>query len=161
MNPLCIQVFPFDFYVKSLCTHNAKGKWLSRGNEGIEEFFKQYRYTPRILVPYLHTKRLTPTVHLQSDLLLLSNSSGVSGPYSSSSPACLDEVRLCLEAEKKELQKGQKSSSLTNINQKAKTAANRRRSLPGTPTHGRNGWVWTALLYFGNLCLFTLLLRVR
>ncbi|KAG7241695.1 hypothetical protein INR49_025160 [Caranx melampygus] len=63
------------------------------------------------------------------------NSSGVSGPYSSSSPACLDEVRLCLEAEKKALQ-GQKSSSLTNINQKAKTAANRRRSLPGTPTHG-------------------------
>lgn len=62
----------------------------------------------------------------------------MSGLYSSSSPACLDEVRLRLEAEKKELQ-GQKSSSLTNINQKAKTAANRRRSLPGTPTRGRNG----------------------
>ncbi|GLD59059.1 alsin-like isoform X3 [Lates japonicus] len=62
------------------------------------------------------------------------NNSGVSGPYSSS-PVCLEEVRLCLETEKKALQ-GQKSSSLTNINQKGNTAANRRRSLPGTPTHG-------------------------
>uniref|UniRef100_A0A4W6DJM0 Alsin Rho guanine nucleotide exchange factor ALS2 n=1 Tax=Lates calcarifer TaxID=8187 RepID=A0A4W6DJM0_LATCA len=60
--------------------------------------------------------------------------SGVSGPYSSS-PVCLEEVRLCLETEKKALQ-GQKSSSLTNINQKGNTAVNRRRSLPGTPTHG-------------------------
>ncbi|XP_018537544.1 alsin isoform X2 [Lates calcarifer] len=62
------------------------------------------------------------------------NNSGVSGPYSSS-PVCLEEVRLCLETEKKALQ-GQKSSSLTNINQKGNTAVNRRRSLPGTPTHG-------------------------
>ncbi|XP_069388473.1 alsin-like isoform X5 [Paralichthys olivaceus] len=66
--------------------------------------------------------------------LLISSNSGVSGPYSSS-PVCLEEVRLCLEAEKKALQ-GQKSSSLTNIHQKGKTAGNRRRSLPGTPTHG-------------------------
>ncbi|XP_040003965.1 alsin-like isoform X1 [Xiphias gladius] len=65
------------------------------------------------------------------------NNSGVSGPYSSS-PVCLEEVQLCLEAENKALQE-QKSSSLTNINQKGKTAINRRRSLPGTPTHGRNG----------------------
>ncbi|XP_059199040.1 alsin-like isoform X2 [Centropristis striata] len=61
---------------------------------------------------------------------------GVAVQYSSS-PVCLDEVRLCLEAEKQTLQ-GQKSSSLTNINQKGKAAAaaTRRRSLPGTPTRG-------------------------
>uniref|UniRef100_A0A3P8SXH2 Alsin Rho guanine nucleotide exchange factor ALS2 n=1 Tax=Amphiprion percula TaxID=161767 RepID=A0A3P8SXH2_AMPPE len=67
------------------------------------------------------------------DLLSYSNS-GPSGPYSSS-PVCLEEVRLCLEKEKQSLQ-GQKSSSLTNIHQKGKSAASRRRSLPGTPTHG-------------------------
>ncbi|XP_072253374.1 alsin-like isoform X2 [Leuresthes tenuis] len=60
--------------------------------------------------------------------------SGPSGPYSSS-PVCLEEVRLCLEKERQAL-RGQKSSSLTNIHQKGKTAASRRRSLPGTPTHG-------------------------
>ncbi|XP_040913014.1 alsin-like isoform X2 [Toxotes jaculatrix] len=70
-----------------------------------------------------------PTIKSQA-----TNNSGVSGPYSSS-PVCLEEVRLCLEAEKKALQ-GQKSSSLTNIHQKGKTAPNRRLSLPGTPTHG-------------------------
>ncbi|XP_029386082.1 alsin-like [Echeneis naucrates] len=78
------------------------------------------------------------TSSYRDDSLVKSQStinSGVFGPYSSSSPVCLEEVRLRLEAEKKELQ-WQKSSSLTNINQKAKTAANRRRSLPGTPTHG-------------------------
>ncbi|XP_049905725.1 alsin-like isoform X1 [Epinephelus moara] len=53
----------------------------------------------------------------------------------SSSPVCLDEVRLCVEAEKQTLQ-GQKSSSLTNINQKGKAATSRRRSLPGTPSRG-------------------------
>uniref|UniRef100_A0A3B4ZP77 Alsin Rho guanine nucleotide exchange factor ALS2 a n=1 Tax=Stegastes partitus TaxID=144197 RepID=A0A3B4ZP77_9TELE len=67
------------------------------------------------------------------------NNSAPSGPYSSS-PVCLEEVRLCLEKEKQALQ-GQKSSSLTNIHQKGKAAASRRRSLPGTPTHGRNGQV--------------------
>ncbi|XP_070694071.1 alsin-like [Pempheris klunzingeri] len=66
--------------------------------------------------------------------LLTSSNSGVAVPYSSS-PVCLEEIRLCLEAEKQTLQ-GQKSSSLTNINQKGKAAANRRRSLPGTPTRG-------------------------
>lgn len=60
----------------------------------------------------------------------------------SSSPVCLEEVRLCLEAEKQALQ-GQKSISLTNINQKGTPAASRRRSLPGTPTRGRNGRVLT------------------
>ncbi|XP_035532247.1 alsin-like isoform X3 [Morone saxatilis] len=65
------------------------------------------------------------------------NNSGVALPYSSS-PVCLEDVRLCLEAENKALQ-GQKSSSLTNINQKGIVAANRRLSLPGTPTRGRNG----------------------
>ncbi|XP_030614260.1 alsin-like isoform X3 [Archocentrus centrarchus] len=69
-----------------------------------------------------NTKRQTP------------NNSGMSGSHSSS-PVCLDEVRLCLEKEKSALQ-GLKSSSLTNIHQKGKTAASRRRSLPGTPTHG-------------------------
>ncbi|KAM7407669.1 hypothetical protein PAMA_003415 [Pampus argenteus] len=63
------------------------------------------------------------------------NSGGVAGIYSSSSPVCLEEVRLRLEKEKHTLQ-GQKSSSLTDINQKGKTGANRRCSLPGTPTHG-------------------------
>ncbi|XP_026151072.1 alsin-like isoform X2 [Mastacembelus armatus] len=61
---------------------------------------------------------------------------GMSGPYSFS-PGCL-EVRLSQEAEKMGLQ-GLKSSSLTNLNQKGQTATNRRRSLPGTPTHGRTG----------------------
>ncbi|KAG7502317.1 alsin-like isoform X2 [Solea senegalensis] len=62
------------------------------------------------------------------------STSNNSGPYSSS-PVCLDDVHLCLKAEKTALQ-GQKSSSLTNICQKGKKAGNRRRSLPGTPTHG-------------------------
>lgn len=57
-------------------------------------------------------------------------------PYSSS-PLCLEDVRLCLEAEQQALQ-GKKSSSLSNINQRGKPAASRRRSLPGTPTRGRN-----------------------
>uniref|UniRef100_A0AAQ4QXW3 Alsin Rho guanine nucleotide exchange factor ALS2 a n=1 Tax=Gasterosteus aculeatus aculeatus TaxID=481459 RepID=A0AAQ4QXW3_GASAC len=64
-------------------------------------------------------------------------SNGVAAPYSSSVPVCLEEVRLCLAAEKRAL-RGPKSTSLTNINQKGKAAANRRRSLPGTPTQGRN-----------------------
>ncbi|KAM9343957.1 alsin-like [Pholidichthys leucotaenia] len=63
------------------------------------------------------------------------NNSGLSWSYSSSSPACLEEVRLCLEKEKKSLL-SQKSSSLTNIHQKARAAASRRGSHPGTPTHG-------------------------
>ncbi|KAI3356099.1 hypothetical protein L3Q82_017364, partial [Scortum barcoo] len=75
--------------------------------------------------------------------LLTSSYKGDSTPQSqtnngvaySSSPVCLEEVRLCLEAEKQTLQ-AQKSSSLTNIDQKEKAAANRRRSLPGTPTRG-------------------------
>ncbi|XP_034741033.1 alsin-like isoform X3 [Etheostoma cragini] len=62
------------------------------------------------------------------------NNNGVAVPYSSS-PVCLEEVRLCLEAEKQTLQ-GQKSSSLTNINQKGRAATNRRSSLPGIPTRG-------------------------
>uniref|UniRef100_A0A8P4G5H2 Alsin n=1 Tax=Dicentrarchus labrax TaxID=13489 RepID=A0A8P4G5H2_DICLA len=73
--------------------------------------------------------------HRQCVYPLISHSnSGVAVPYSSS-PVCLEDVRLCLEAENKALQ-GQKSSSLTNINQKGRVAANRRRSLPGTPTRG-------------------------
>lgn len=59
----------------------------------------------------------------------------------SSSPVCLEDVRLSLEAEKKQALQGQKSSSLTNINQRGKASTNRRRSLPGTPTRGRNGLV--------------------
>ncbi|XP_076603108.1 alsin-like isoform X2 [Chaetodon auriga] len=62
------------------------------------------------------------------------NNSGVAVPLSSS-PVCLEDVRLCLEAEERALQ-GKKSSSLTNINQRGNAAANRRRSLPGTPTRG-------------------------
>uniref|UniRef100_A0A3Q2ZTX7 Alsin Rho guanine nucleotide exchange factor ALS2 a n=1 Tax=Kryptolebias marmoratus TaxID=37003 RepID=A0A3Q2ZTX7_KRYMA len=71
---------------------------------------------------------------------LLSCSVGGLAAWRSSSPVCLEEVRLCLEKERLSLQ-GQKSSSLTNIHQRWKTAAGRRRSLPGTPTHGRNGRV--------------------
>lgn len=62
---------------------------------------------------------------------------GAAVPYSSS-PLCLEDVRLCLEAEQQALQ-GKKSSSLSNINQRGKPAVSRRRSLPGTPTRGRNG----------------------
>ncbi|KAF7216143.1 alsin isoform X1 [Nothobranchius furzeri] len=58
----------------------------------------------------------------------------ISGSYPSP-PVCLEEVRLCLQKERQALQ-GQKSSSLTNIHQKGKSAASRRRSHPGTPTHG-------------------------
>nr|XP_020470120.1 alsin-like [Monopterus albus] len=77
------------------------------------------------------------TCSYKDDLLIksqTSSNSGVSGTYSSS-PVCLEEVRLCVEAERKALQ-GQKSSSLTNLHQNGQSAANRRRSLPGTPTHG-------------------------
>ncbi|XP_029980633.1 alsin-like isoform X2 [Sphaeramia orbicularis] len=62
------------------------------------------------------------------------NNGGVSGSYSSS-PGCLEDIRLRLKAEGEALQ-GQKSSSLTDISQREKTTSNRRRSLPGTPTHG-------------------------
>uniref|UniRef100_A0A672IV93 Alsin Rho guanine nucleotide exchange factor ALS2 n=1 Tax=Salarias fasciatus TaxID=181472 RepID=A0A672IV93_SALFA len=75
---------------------------------------------------------------LTFDLLLHSNS----GSYSSS-PVCLDEVRLCLEQEKQALQR-QKSVSLTNIHQKRNTPSKSRRSHPGTPPHGRNGRGQTA-----------------
>lgn len=86
--------------------------------------------------------------------------SGVSGPYSSS-PVCLEDVRLCLEAEKKAVQ-GLKSSSLTNINQKGEKAGNRRRSLPGTPTHGRNEMGMNKLaIIFEKYALFTFVSRVR
>ncbi|KAM4561620.1 alsin-like isoform 1-T2 [Fundulus diaphanus] len=59
------------------------------------------------------------------------NNGRASGPLSSS-PVCLEEIRLCLEKEKQALL----SSSLTNIHQKGNAAAGRRLSLPGTPTHG-------------------------
>uniref|UniRef100_A0A665UNW0 Alsin Rho guanine nucleotide exchange factor ALS2 a n=1 Tax=Echeneis naucrates TaxID=173247 RepID=A0A665UNW0_ECHNA len=123
--------------VQILSTARPLHSFCNPGNERIEEFSAMWIHTQN-LVLCLHPKTLSPTLYLQLYLRSYSNS-GVFGPYSSSSPVCLEEVRLRLEAEKKELQ-WQKSSSLTNINQKAKTAANRRRSLPGTPTHGRNGW---------------------
>uniref|UniRef100_A0A8D3A2Y2 VPS9 domain-containing protein n=1 Tax=Scophthalmus maximus TaxID=52904 RepID=A0A8D3A2Y2_SCOMX len=85
-----------------------------------------------VLAMQIHTLILCALCY-QPDPLSYSKS-GVSGPYSSS-PVCLEDVRLCLEAEKKAVQ-GLKSSSLTNINQKGEKAGNRRRSLPGTPTHG-------------------------
>ncbi|XP_011487920.1 alsin-like isoform X3 [Oryzias latipes] len=56
-----------------------------------------------------------------------SSSIGLSGLYSSS-PLCLEEIHLSLQS--------LKSSSLTNIHEKGSSAASRRRSLPGTPTHG-------------------------
>lgn len=93
------------------------------------------------MLQYPHTKMIVSYsvfCSLIFDRLCYSNS-GVAAPYSSS-PVCLEEVRLCLGAEKQGLQ-GQKSSSLTNINQKGCVAANRRRSLPGTPTRGMNGRV--------------------
>uniref|UniRef100_A0A669CCL0 Alsin Rho guanine nucleotide exchange factor ALS2 n=1 Tax=Oreochromis niloticus TaxID=8128 RepID=A0A669CCL0_ORENI len=86
------------------------------------------KYTPYQDVCYLQC-----ISSLTFDLLFHSNS-GLSGSHSSS-PVCLNEVRLCLEKEKRSLQ-GLKSSSLTNIYQKGKTATSRRSSLPGTPTHG-------------------------
>ncbi|XP_024141941.1 alsin isoform X3 [Oryzias melastigma] len=55
------------------------------------------------------------------------SSSGQSALYSSS-PLCLEEIHLSLQ--------NVKSSSLTNIHEKGSAAASRRRSLPGTPTHG-------------------------
>ncbi|XP_028292919.1 alsin-like isoform X2 [Gouania willdenowi] len=64
----------------------------------------------------------------------MKNNSRQPWPYSSS-PVCVEEVRLCLEKEKLTL-KGQKSSSLTNIHQKGKAAQSRRRSHPGTPNRG-------------------------
>uniref|UniRef100_A0A3B4GHB0 Alsin-like n=1 Tax=Pundamilia nyererei TaxID=303518 RepID=A0A3B4GHB0_9CICH len=83
--------------------------------------------------PYQDVCYLQGISSLTFDLLFHSNS-GLSGSHSSS-PVCLNEVRLCLEKEKPSLQ-GLKSSSLTNIHQKGKTATSRRSSLPGTPTHG-------------------------
>uniref|UniRef100_A0AAQ6IC89 Alsin Rho guanine nucleotide exchange factor ALS2 a n=1 Tax=Anabas testudineus TaxID=64144 RepID=A0AAQ6IC89_ANATE len=100
----------------------------------------------KIKIQEINQKNPTPTYQDDSHLncifslifdLLFCSSSGVSGQYSSSAVG-LEEVQLCLEAEKTAMQ-GQKSSSLTNLSQKGKNAANRRRSLPGTPTHGRSG----------------------
>ncbi|XP_074550664.1 alsin-like isoform X2 [Halichoeres trimaculatus] len=76
------------------------------------------------------------TASLKEDLTVQSqpnSNRGVDTPYSSS-PAFLEDVQLFLAAEKQAM-KGQKSSSLTNINQRGKDA-NRRHSLPGTPTRG-------------------------
>ncbi|XP_030284576.1 alsin-like isoform X4 [Sparus aurata] len=81
------------------------------------------------------TDRLTSSYKEESLITSQTNkNSGLSVSYSSS-PVCLEDVRLSLEAEKRALQ-GQKSSSLTNINQRGKASTNRRRSLPGTPTRG-------------------------
>ncbi|KAM8856113.1 alsin-like isoform 2-T3 [Spinachia spinachia] len=79
------------------------------------------------------TDLLTSSYKEDSPIKSQSNN-GVAAPCSSSA-ACLEEVRLSLAAEKPAL-RGPKSTSLTNINQKGKAAANRRRSLPGTPTRG-------------------------
>ncbi|KAM4731264.1 alsin-like isoform 2-T2 [Anableps anableps] len=74
---------------------------------------------------------LTSSYKDDSTLKTQTNNGGASGPLSSS-PVCLEEVRLCLERERQALL----SSSLTNIHQKGNAAASGRRSLPGTPTHG-------------------------
>nr|XP_029134559.1 alsin-like isoform X2 [Labrus bergylta] len=74
------------------------------------------------------------TSSFKEDLQVKSQTNSSSSIPYSSSPVCLEEVRLFLAGEKQGLQ-GQKSSSLTNINQKGK-AASRRRSLPGIPTRG-------------------------
>ncbi|KAL6100615.1 als2 [Pungitius sinensis] len=75
------------------------------------------------------------TSSYKEDLPVKSQSNnGVAAPLSSAS-VCLEEVRLCLAAEKPP-PRGPKSTSLTNINQKGKAAGGRRRSLPGTPTRG-------------------------
>ncbi|KAF7655197.1 hypothetical protein LDENG_00059690 [Lucifuga dentata] len=58
-------------------------------------------------------------------------SSGSPGHYFS--PLRREEIHACLE---EEVLQGQKSSSLTDINQNDKTTVNRIQSLPGTPLHG-------------------------
>uniref|UniRef100_A0A3P9LRB6 Uncharacterized protein n=1 Tax=Oryzias latipes TaxID=8090 RepID=A0A3P9LRB6_ORYLA len=70
---------------------------------------------------------------------------GLSGLYSSS-PLCLEEIHLSLQS--------LKSSSLTNIHEKGSSAASRRRSLPGTPTHGRNGSVKSLNARLGKIFSF-------
>uniref|UniRef100_A0A3Q3KU11 Alsin Rho guanine nucleotide exchange factor ALS2 a n=1 Tax=Labrus bergylta TaxID=56723 RepID=A0A3Q3KU11_9LABR len=101
-------------------------------NHGVKEEC-YWRYLKNGDAQSTHQDDSHPQCICVSDLKSYSSSSI---PYSSS-PVCLEEVRLFLAGEKQGLQ-GQKSSSLTNINQKGK-AASRRRSLPGIPTRGRNG----------------------
>lgn len=74
---------------------------------------------------------LTSSYKDDSTFRIQTNNGGASGPLSSS-PVCLEEVRLCLERERR----SPLGSSLTNIHQKGNAAASRGRSLPGTPTHG-------------------------
>lgn len=87
-----------------------------------------------ILVIHIYLLCVFTTWPLTDFLLCISG--GVSGSYSSS-PGCLEDIRLRLKVEGEALQ-SQKSSSLTDISQREKTTSNRRRSLPGTPTHGKS-----------------------
>ncbi|XP_029967900.1 alsin isoform X2 [Salarias fasciatus] len=85
------------------------------------------------LVSSTHSSDLLSSSY-KDDFTMSQQTNNNSGSYSSS-PVCLDEVRLCLEQEKQALQR-QKSVSLTNIHQKRNTPSKSRRSHPGTPPHG-------------------------
>ncbi|XP_029935895.1 alsin-like isoform X2 [Myripristis murdjan] len=61
--------------------------------------------------------------------------SPVRRPASRAPPLGVEEVQLCVQ----EALQARKSSSLTDINQKEAAAASRRRSLPGSPSHGSPG----------------------
>lgn len=143
-----VNLYFVDFCRWQLCFFNSS-HWsvhhqLQRGsNEGrvqqVGAGFVNYCPAPVTKKKSLFLKNLN---FPEFDLLYSSNYASMQ-PHSSS-PLCVEEVRLCLGAEQQVLQ-GKKSSSLSNINQWTKAStAGRRRSLPGTPKCGTNGKAWTA-----------------
>ncbi|PWA31284.1 hypothetical protein CCH79_00002874, partial [Gambusia affinis] len=78
---------------------------------------------------------LLTSSYKDDSIFKMQTNNGGSSASLSSSPVCLEEVRLCVERERQALP----SCSLTNAHQKRNAAASGRRSLPGTPTHGTTG----------------------
>ncbi|XP_027878027.1 alsin-like isoform X1 [Xiphophorus couchianus] len=76
---------------------------------------------------------LLTSSYKDDSIFKMQTNNGVASAPLSSSPVCLEEVRLCVERERQ----APLSCSLTNAHQKGNAAAaSGRRSLPGTPTHG-------------------------
>ncbi|CAJ1079928.1 alsin-like isoform X2 [Xyrichtys novacula] len=126
--------FPYDMELQGLVQKNSRYLLdCSVGpgdNNSLSSYTSEDSCVSSIPPPDLFTASYKDDLAIKSQT---NSNSGEAWPYSSS-PTCLEEVQLFLAAEKRALQ-GQKSSSLTNINQRGK-AVHRRRSLPGTPARG-------------------------
>uniref|UniRef100_UPI0037E9340C alsin-like isoform X2 n=1 Tax=Semicossyphus pulcher TaxID=241346 RepID=UPI0037E9340C len=126
---------PDEMELQNHVQKNSSLSWDHTKGPGDTDSLSSYTSDDSCVSSTTSTDLLTSSFKEDLQIKSQTNSNnGVVMPYSSS-PVCLEKVQLFLVAEKQALQ-GQKSSSLTNINQKGKAAANGRRSLPGTPTRG-------------------------